>query len=69
MKYLTLIRLLTEQIDTCDSFEVEGKNQDPTVTMHFYYKDPIDSITWIIDSGFFQTYLYNIIYTPQWKKN
>ncbi len=67
MKYITLIRLLAEQIEECDSFVVGKEFRDSKIKMDFHYKEPIDRITWIIDSDFFDKYISNIIYPDSYR--
>lgn len=55
MKTITLMRMIIETLENCNSFDIEMKNH--LTTIYFAFPDPLETIIWTIRKDFYKEHL------------
>ena len=62
MKYTSITRRIVEELDYCNFYKIVDLDTG-TVSIFFYYDNPVDVVIWKLDKEFFNIMLKNIFET------
>ena len=59
MKYISITRRIIEELDYCNNYKIIDPGTG-TISIFFYYDNPLDVVIWKLDKEFFDIMLENI---------
>lgn len=67
LKTISIMRMLTESLDYCQSWEIQISSPTKAITVIFNYADPVDSVTWRFEPGYFNRHLMQLFDAAAYK--
>ena len=67
LKVITIMRMVSEALDYCDSWEVQNNYGTRLQTFIFYYSNPVDYVVWRVRTDFFKENLKQLFDAAEFK--
>lgn len=67
LKVITVIRMVGEALDYCQSWELMNSYGQKLQTLVFYYSNPVDIVIWRVKADFFKEHLKPLFEAAEFK--